>query len=129
MEISMSQSKISSNGAESEKALAKFEPLSVLRVWQQSATRTMRANELMIRGLMDVARKQMDLGQELLQSRFATMQSARTGETLTATTSFAKAHAENNRKEMQRMVASMHEVTDDLKKCFNGATKVLFDSE
>jgi hypothetical protein len=125
----MSQSKTTSNGAESDKALAKFESVVVLRAWQQSAKRTMRANELMVRGLMDVARKQMELGQALMQSRFATMQSVRNGETLTATTSFAKAHAENNRKEVQQMIANMHEVTDDLKKCFSSATKALFDSE
>jgi hypothetical protein len=125
----MSQSKILTNGAESEQALAKFKPDAVLRVWQLSATRMMRANELMMRGLMDVAKKQMEFGQELLQSRLATMQSTQTGETLTSTTSFAKAHAETNREEIQRMVASTREVTDDLKKCFKGATKVLFGTE
>jgi hypothetical protein len=124
-EIFMSQSKMSANGAESEKALAKFEPAAVLRFWQLSATRMMRANELMMRGMMGIAKKQMELGQELLQHRLATLQSTQTGETLTATASFARVHTEHNRKEMERVVAGMREATDDLKTCFSTATKAL----
>jgi hypothetical protein len=119
---------MSANGAESEKALAKFEPAGVLRFWQLSATRMMRANELIMRGMMGVAKKQMALGQELLQDRLATLQSTQTGETLTATASFAKVHTEHSRKEMERMVAGMREATDDLKSCFTTATKALLET-
>jgi hypothetical protein len=120
----MSQSKMSANGAESEKALAKYEPAAVLRFWQLSATR----NELMMRGMMGVAKKQMALGQELLQHRLATLQSTQTGETLTATAGFAQVHTEHSRKEMERMVAGMREATDDLKSCFSTATKTLLEN-
>jgi hypothetical protein len=88
----------------------------------------MRANELIMRGMMGVAKKQMELGKDLLQHRLSTLQSPRAGENLTATASLVKAHTEQARKEMERMTAGMREVTEDVRNCFSDAAKSLFET-
>jgi hypothetical protein len=81
-----------------------FRPDFALRFWQQSATRMMRANERLMRGMTDMANCQAELGQTLLQHRLDALKSdPNDGSTL----DFSRVHIEHYRKRVEHTTAAM----------------------
>jgi hypothetical protein len=81
-----------------------FGPDFALRFWQQSATRMMRANERLMRGMTDMANCQAELGQTLLQHHLDTLKSdPNDGSSL----DFPRVHIEHHRKRVEHTTAAM----------------------
>lgn len=81
-----------------------FEPDVALRFWQQSATRMMRANERLMRGMTDMVNCQMELGQTLLQHHLDALKSAPND---AISLDFARLHIEHHRKRVEHTTAAM----------------------
>jgi hypothetical protein len=81
-----------------------FEPDVALRFWQQSATRMMRANERLMRGMTDMVNCQMELGQTLLQHHLDALKSSQDD---CSSLDFARAHIEHHRKRVEHTTAAM----------------------
>jgi hypothetical protein len=118
MEIIMSQ--------EDVKAEMKFRPEATLRLWQQSVTRMMRANERLMRGMTDVANCQVELGQTLLQHYLDALQS---GPNNGSSSDFARVHIEQHRKRMEHTTAAMQKAVRAITVCFREATQELLQNE
>jgi hypothetical protein len=118
MEIIMSQ--------EDVKGETKFRPDVALRLWQQSATRMMRANERLMRGMTDVANCQVELGQTLLQHHVDALQS---GPNDGSSSDFARVHIEQHRKRMDHTTAAMQKAVRAITVCFREATQELLQNK
>jgi hypothetical protein len=120
-ENSMSQT--NGNGRPNGGAREKFEPEIVWRYLKHSASRLMRANELMMRGMMNMAKRQMELGQELMQHRMSALR----GQDGEKPAGYVRVQAQQNLGSVKRVIAGLHDVTEDLTNCFNQATQSLFE--
>ena len=81
-----------------------FGPDVALRFWQQSATRMMRANERLMRGMTDMVNCQMELGQTLLQHHLDALKS---GPNDGSSLDFARLHIEHHRKRVEHTTDAM----------------------
>ena len=81
-----------------------FGPEVALRFWQQSATRMMRANERLMRGMTDMVNCQMELGQTLLQHHLDALKS---GPNDGSSLDFARLHIEHHRKRVEHTTDAM----------------------
>jgi hypothetical protein len=81
-----------------------FGPDVALRFWQQSATRMMRANERLMRGMTDMVNCQMELGQTLLQHHLDALKS---GPNDDSSLDFARLHIEHHRKRVEHTTDAM----------------------
>jgi hypothetical protein len=79
-------------------------PDVALRFWQQSATRMMRANERLMRGMTDMVNCQMELGQTLLQHHLDALKS---GSNDGSSLDFTRVHIEHHRKRAEHTTAAM----------------------
>jgi hypothetical protein len=79
-------------------------PDVALRFWQQSATRMMRANERLMRGMTDMVNCQMELGQTLLQHHLDALKS---GPNDGSSLDFARLHIEHHRKRVEHTTDAM----------------------
>jgi hypothetical protein len=118
MEIIMSQ--------EDVKGEMIFGPEVALRFWQQSATRMMRANERLMRGMTDMANCQVELGQTLLQHHLDTLQSGPNGG---GSSDFVHVHIEHHRKRVEHTNAAMQKTMRAITMCFKEATQELLQNE
>jgi hypothetical protein len=96
MEIIMSQ--------EDVKGEMIFGQEAVLRLWQQSATRMMRANERLMRGMADMANCQVELGQTLIQHHLDALKFDPNDDSFS---DFAPVHVERYRNRVEHTTASM----------------------
>jgi|ERR1700733_7968793 len=81
-----------------------FGPDVAIRFWQQSATRMMRANERLMRGMTDMANCQMELGQTLLEHHLGAL---KPGPSDGSSLDFARVHIEHHRKRVEHTTAAM----------------------
>lgn len=101
----------------------KSEGNTMLRLWQENANRAMRANERMMRGMMSALKLEFQLGQELLEHRMNTMRAAsQTDKPIEAGQTIFDRHVQ----EMERLVATMREVSEEMRSSFGDATKMMF---
>jgi len=101
----------------------KSEGNTMLRLWQENANRAMRANERMMRGMMSALKLEFQLGQELLEHRMNTMRAAsQTDKPIEAGQTIFDRHVQ----EMERLVATMREVSEEMRSSFGDATKIMF---
>jgi hypothetical protein len=119
-------SQVSGNTQSNGNSQAKFDPAVILRIWQQSATCMLRANERLLRGFMDVAKRQNELGQELLNHRLSALQPIR-NEGSDGVSSFANAQIDHSLQGIERLTTGLREVTHEITQCFSEATKLLIE--
>jgi hypothetical protein len=101
----------------------KSEGTTMLRVWQENANRVLRANERMMHGMMSALKLEFQLGQELLEHRMNTMRAAtQAGQPAEAGQTVFDRHVQ----EMERLVATMREVSEEMRASFGDATKMMF---
>jgi len=101
----------------------KSEGNTMLRLWQENANRAMRANERMMHGMMSALKLEFQLGQELLEHRMNTMRAAsQTDKPIEAGQTIFDRHVQ----EMERLVATMREVSEEMRSSFGDATKMMF---
>jgi hypothetical protein len=98
----------------------KHESGTMMRVWQHNATRMLRANERLMHGIMSAAKLQIELGQEVLQHRLDRMQAG-------APESAGHSMIEQQTKEMERLMAAMREISEEMRISFAEAAKLLFE--
>ncbi len=103
-----------------EKAAASFAPEKMMRDWQQSATRLLRAQERILRGIAGAARLEISYGQEVLNTRLALLHSDAAKPAAAGTQVSA---------EVEKLVALMHEVSDELRTSFSEAMQLLREGE
>jgi hypothetical protein len=107
---------------------AKFDPARMLQIWQQSTTSMLRANERLLRGFMDVTKRQNELAQELMLQRMSALQPIRNDEGNAAGASnFAKAQIDHNAQGIERLTAGLREVANEIAQCFKEATRLLIE--
>ncbi len=101
----------------------KSEGNTMLRIWQENANRMLRANERMMHGMMSALKLEFQLGQELLEHRMNTMRAAsQTDKPIEAGQTIFDRHVQ----EMERLVATMREVSEEMRSSFGDATKMMF---
>jgi hypothetical protein len=104
----------------------KFRTEVGLRLWQQSGTRMMRANERLMHGMADVVNCQMELGQTLLQYHLEALQSAPNNG---VSPGFARVYMEQHRKRVEHTTAAMQKAVHTITMCFREATQELLQNE
>ena len=85
-----------------------FGPEAALRLWQQSATHMMRANERLMRGMTDMAKCQVKLGQTLLQHHLDALKSDPNDD---SSSNSVRVHIEHHRKRVEYTKAAMRKST------------------
>ena len=103
-----------------------FGPEVAYRLWQQSATRMMRANERLMRGMMDVANCQVEFGQTLLQHH---LDALRPGQNDGNSPDFARVHVEQYRKQVEHTTAAMRKSVRAIVVCFSETTQELLQDK
>jgi hypothetical protein len=96
---------------------------TVMRVWQNNATRMLRANERLMNGMMSTAKLQIELGQEVLQHRLERMNAV----TQTPAPEAGNSMIEHQTKELERLMHAMREMTEEMRTSFAEAAKLLFE--
>jgi hypothetical protein len=81
-----------------------FGPDVALRFWQQSATRMIRANERLMRGMTDMANCQVELGQTLLQHH---LDALKFGPNEGSPSNFSGVHIERYRKQVEHTTGAI----------------------
>lgn len=98
------------------------ESTTMMHLWQHNATRMMRANERLMSGIMSAAKLQIELGQEVLQQRLDRMAA-----THATTKEDGKSLIEQQTHEMERLMAAMREISEEMRISFAEAAKLLFE--
>ena len=104
----------------------RLEPDSFMRYWQHSAVRMVHANERIFRGMVAAARREMELGQELMQINLASIQP-----TLFAadTDKVESDKSARNMREVERVVTGLYEVSEEIWTSFGEAARLLLHDE
>jgi hypothetical protein len=89
-------------------------PETMLRNWQLTGIRIVRAQERMLHGMMRAAQLEMQFGQEFFAGRMALLGNAGSHETPDRAT-----------QELERMMAMLREVNEELRSGFVEATQLL----
>lgn len=105
----------------------RFEPDSFIRYWQHSAVRMVHANERIFCGMVAAARREMELGQELVQINLAAMQP--TLFTTANTDEVESGKSARNMREVERVVTGLYEVSEEIWTSFGEATRLLLHDE
>ena len=103
-----------------------FGPEAALRLWQQSATHMMRANERLMRGMTDMAKCQVKLGQTLLQHHLDALKS---DPNYDSSSNSVRVHIEHHRKRVEHTNAAMQKTMRAITMCFKEATQELLQNE
>jgi hypothetical protein len=103
-----------------EQAAASFSPEKMMRDWQQNATRLLRAQERILRGIAGAAQLEISYGQEVLSTRLALLH----GDAPKPAAAGTQVSAE-----MEKLVALMKEVSDELRTSFTEAMQLLREGE
>lgn len=102
---------------------AKSEGSTVMRLWQENTSRLLRANERMMHGMLAALKMEFQLGQDLLEHRITTIKTAsQAGKPSEAGHTVMERHVQ----EMERLVASMREISEEMRKSYGDATKLIF---
>jgi hypothetical protein len=104
-----------------------YEAAGLIKVWRQNTTCMLRANERLLRGFMDVAKRQSELGQELLHHRLSALQSVPDMEGPAGVANFAKAQVDHSLQGIERMRILMGEITNEVTRSVNEATRLLME--
>jgi hypothetical protein len=101
--------------AGSKEALA-FNPTVLMTNWQQAGLRALRAQERVLQGMLNVARLEIQFGQDLMINRMAQLQ---VGEGKT------QPSAALGTQEIERLLMMVREVGEELSASFSEATRLL----
>ena len=107
-------------------ATVKFDPLVALRLWQKSTSRFSRANELLVRGFTAAARIQVELGQELIQSKVSAITKINPGDKPEA---ILKTQIVHQSEEAQHLFEAIRKISDEIAQSFTEATRTLLETE
>jgi hypothetical protein len=113
-------------GAETFKTTAetaRSEGSTMMRLWQENANRALRANERMMHGMLNALRMEFQLGQDLLEHRINTFKAASQAE---KPSEAGHTVLDRHLHEMERLVASMREISEEMRNSFGDATKLMF---
>lgn len=111
-----------------ETPAANFAADSVVRFWQHNTMRMIRANERVLRGLMWAAKREIELGQELMRYNLENLQgTAKRAANGGEPDVLNKNHIERNAGELEHFAGGMREVAEELRQCFSEAAKLLFE--
>lgn len=103
-----------------------FEPESMIRYWQHSAVRMVRANERMFQGLIAATTLEMRLSQILIRYQLAVMQPRPNGFNAD---DFSGNPARENTGETDQLIAGFGEISRELWNSVGEATRLLFADE
>lgn len=101
----------------------KSEGNTMLRIWQENANRMLRANERMMHGMMSALKLEFQLGQDLLEHRMNTMRAATQAD---KPAEAGQTVIDRHIQEMERLVATMREISEEMRASFGDATKMMF---
>jgi hypothetical protein len=102
---------------------AKSEGSTMMRLWQQNANRMLRANERMMHGMLTALKLEFQLGQDLLEHRINTFKAASQAD---KPSEAGQTVMDRHLHEMERLVASMREISEEMRNSFGDATKLMF---
>lgn len=102
-----------------------FDAGAVVTFWQSSAARLMRSKEVFMRGMAEVARLEVELGQRLLQRGMVGLRMPASGE---AAQDRARVQLNHATQEFESLVASMRKIGDEARGAYRDATLALFDA-
>jgi len=95
----------------------KQESATVMHLWKDNAGRMLRANERVMHGMMSAIKLEIEFGQQLVEHRINTFKEA--GQTM----------VDRYLQEMERLTTTMREVSEEMRKSFGEATKIIFDRQ
>jgi len=104
----------------------KHENATVMHLWQDNAGRMLRANERVMHGMMSAIKLEIELGQHLVEHRLNTFRQASQADKPAAA---GQTMLDRYLQEMERMTATMREVSEEMRKSFGEATKIIFDRQ
>jgi len=101
-----------------EQTMAAFNPEGVMDDWRQRTLRVLRAQERMMQGMAAAARLELRFGQECMASRLGLFN-----------VGWAEpGHASQQwAEDMEKLVAVVREISDEMKACFSEAGKLLHE--
>lgn len=102
---------------------AKSEGSTMMRLWQDNTNRLLRANERMMHGMLSALKMEFQLGQDLFEHRINTFKTASQAEKPSAA---GQTVMERHLQEMERLVGSMREISEEMRKSYGDATKLMF---
>jgi hypothetical protein len=102
---------------------AKSEGSTMMRLWQENANRMLRANERMMHGMLTALKLEFQLGQDLMEHRINTFKAASQAE---KPSEAGHTVMDRHLHEMERLVASMREISEEMRNSFGDATKLMF---
>jgi len=102
---------------------AKSEGSTMMRLWQQNANRMLRANERMMHGMLTALKLEFQLGQDLLEHRINTFKAASQTE---KPSEAGHTMMDRHLHEMERLIASMRDISEEMRNSFGDATKLMF---
>jgi len=104
----------------------KHENATVMHLWQDNAGRMLRANERVMHGMMSALKLEIELGQHLMDHRIGTFRQATQADKPAAA---GQTVVDRYLQEMDRLAATMREVSEEMRKSFGDATKIIFDRQ
>lgn len=105
---------------------ARFEPDAFMRYWQHSAVRMARANERIFHGMVAAVRREMELGQVLMQINLSALQPT---QLMVNANEVDSGKPARNMREIERVVTGLGEVSEEIWTSFGEAARLLFHDE
>jgi hypothetical protein len=104
----------------------KHENATIMRLWQDNAGRMIRANERVMHGMMSAVKLEIELGQHLVEHRINAFRQASQADKPAAA---GQTVVDSFMQEMERLTATMREVSEEMRRSFGEATKIIFDHQ
>jgi hypothetical protein len=104
----------------------KHESATVMHLWKDNAGRMLRANERVMHGMMSAIKLEIEFGQQLVEHRINTFKEASQADKPAAA---GQTMVDRYLQEMERLTTTMREVSEEMRKSFGEATKIIFDRQ
>jgi hypothetical protein len=101
-----------------------FDTAAITTMWMSSAARLMRANEIFMRGMSDVARMEAELGQHILQRGMGVLQTSKLG---ARPEQVMRTQMDQTMLTVDHLITSMRQIADEFRHTVGESTQALFD--